>query len=133
MGNTLLREMEISSDELSSHLDDWKRKNAVKKFTKGNLQAIVCSDVAARGLDIDDCNLVINYDIAPLAANHVHRSGRTARAGKPGKCITLISQDNQSYVKMMKELGRRYSKRKKKITGKKNPAKKKKKKKKKKK
>ena len=38
--NTLLREMEISSDELSSNLDDWKRKNAVKKFTKGNLQGI---------------------------------------------------------------------------------------------
>merc|ERR1712228_336266 len=77
--------------------------------------AIVCSDIAARGLDIENCNLVINYDIAPLAANHVHRSGRTARAGKEGKSVTLITEGNKSYNLMMKELDRKYTRRKMKL------------------
>lgn len=110
--NALLNEMGLNSDELSSNLEDWKRKNAIKKFKKGALKAIVCSDIAARGLDIDGCNMVINYDIAPLAANHVHRSGRTARAGREGSSVTLVTEGNKSYQLMMKELDRKYSRRK---------------------
>ena len=45
--------------------------------------------MAARGLDIDDCDIVINYDLAPLEAIHIHRSGRTARAGSSGVCLTF--------------------------------------------
>ena len=66
-----------------------KRSNAIKKLQNGKLKCLVCSDVAARGLDIDDCDIVINYDLAPLEANHIHRSGRTARAGSSGVCLTF--------------------------------------------
>ena len=64
----------------------------MKKLKKGDLHALVCTDVGARGIDIDDCDLVINYDLAPLSANHIHRSGRTARAGNGGKCITMLTK-----------------------------------------
>ena len=66
-----------------------KRSNAIKKLQNGKLKCLVCSDVAARGLDIDDCDIVINYDLAPLEAIHIHRSGRTARAGSSGVCLTF--------------------------------------------
>ena len=68
------------------------RSSALKKLKKGDLHALVCTDVGARGIDIDDCDLVINYDLAPLSANHIHRSGRTARAGNGGKCITMLTK-----------------------------------------
>ena len=73
-----------------------------------NFLAIICTDVVARGLDLDCCNTVINYDVALSAATHVHRSGRTARAGSAGVCITLCQLKHKPYFFMMKELGRKY-------------------------
>ena len=73
-----------------------KRSNAIKKLQNGKLKCLVCSDVGARGLDIDDCDIVINYDLAPLEAIHIHRSGRTARAGSSGVCLTFTVSTNSS-------------------------------------
>ena len=52
--------------------------------------SIVCSDAAARGLDIDDVDTVINYDVPPYVRTYVHRVGRTARAGRTGQTFTLL-------------------------------------------
>jgi len=106
----LLNKLGEETELLSSSLDhDWKRSNAIKKLQNGKLKCLVCSDVAARGLDIDDCDIVINYDLAPLEAIHIHRSGRTARAGSSGVCLTFTN--SMEYEAMMKRIGRRFHKR----------------------
>jgi len=106
----LLNKLGEETELLSSSLDhDWKRSNAIKKLQNGKLKCLVCSDVGARGLDIDDCDIVINYDLAPLEAIHIHRSGRTARAGSSGVCLTFTN--SMEYEAMMKRIGRKFYKR----------------------
>ncbi|CBY10279.1 unnamed protein product [Oikopleura dioica] len=104
----LLKKSGVRCESIAKTLENWQRKNAIKKFKKGKISAIICTDVVARGLDLDCCNLVINYDVALSAATHVHRSGRTARAGSAGVCITLCQLKHKPYFFMMKELGRKY-------------------------
>jgi len=109
---TLLKGLGVKLELLSSSLNhDWKRNSALKKLKKGELHALVCTDVGARGLDIDDCDLVVNYDLAPLTQNHIHRSGRTARAGNGGKCVTLVDRNGKTYDQMMRQIGRRWTRR----------------------
>ena len=62
-------------------------------FKDGRIQILVATDIAARGLDIDDLGLVINYEIPNLPEDYVHRIGRTGRAGSEGQAISLITQD----------------------------------------
>ena len=59
-------------------------------FKRGDFRYLVATDVAARGIDIDNISLVINYDIPLEKESYVHRTGRTGRAGKSGKAITLL-------------------------------------------
>ncbi|MFA7109263.1 MAG: DEAD/DEAH box helicase [Sphaerochaetaceae bacterium] len=70
-----------------------KRRKSLSKFKNGTTKILVATDVAARGLQIDDLPLVINYDIPEDFENYVHRIGRTARAGKTGKSITLACDE----------------------------------------
>ncbi|CAA0120907.1 ATP-dependent RNA helicase SrmB [BD1-7 clade bacterium] len=67
-----------------------ERKQVLNQFRDGKLQALVATDVAARGLDVDDVDLVINFTVAHNGDDHVHRVGRTGRAGKSGRAITLV-------------------------------------------
>ncbi|MFB6246726.1 MAG: DEAD/DEAH box helicase [Candidatus Pacearchaeota archaeon] len=76
-------------------LSQAQRDSVMKKFHDGNLDVLVCTDVAARGLDINDVSQVYNYDIPPTIDDYTHRIGRTARAGKEGKAINLVS--NRDY------------------------------------
>ena len=81
-------------DELSvihSNKAQNTRLNALKAFREGRARIMVASDVAARGLDIQDVSHVINFDIPTLAEEYVHRIGRTARAGKEGTAISLVA------------------------------------------
>ena len=70
-----------------------QRLKTLDKMKSGNLPILVATDVAARGLQIDDLQLVVNYDIPEDYENYVHRIGRTARAGKSGKAITLACEE----------------------------------------
>jgi len=70
------------------------RMHTVEKFKKGKLQIIVATDVAARGLHIDDLSLVVNYDVPVEKDSYVHRIGRTGRVGNSGKAITLVTVDD---------------------------------------
>ncbi len=67
------------------------RKQVMSRFRDGKITILVATDVAARGLDIQDVELVINYTVAHSGDDHVHRVGRTGRAGSAGKAITLVS------------------------------------------
>jgi ATP-dependent RNA helicase RhlB len=69
-----------------------KRQAIINRIKEGNLEILVATDVAARGLHINDLDLVINYDIPEDPENYVHRIGRTARAGKSGKAISLACE-----------------------------------------
>jgi ATP-dependent RNA helicase DeaD len=65
----------------------------MKAFRQGDLHVLVATDVASRGLDIDDVSHVVNYDIPEDAEVYVHRVGRTARMGREGKAFTLVTRD----------------------------------------
>jgi ATP-dependent RNA helicase RhlB len=78
---------------LSGDLPQGKRSKIVEDVKNGKILFLVATDVAARGIHIDDLELVINYDIPEHCENYVHRIGRTARAGKTGKAISLACED----------------------------------------
>lgn len=65
----------------------------MNKFKNGNIRILVATDVASRGLDIDDVDVVINYDVPQNHDDYIHRIGRTARAGKKGLAFSLVSKD----------------------------------------
>lgn len=96
-----------NADFLSGDLSQNARDRALSKMKEGKTSILVATDVAARGLQIDDLPLVINYDIPEDYENYVHRIGRTARAGKSGKAITLADEEFvyglepiEKYIKM---------------------------------
>jgi ATP-dependent RNA helicase DDX47/RRP3 len=69
-----------------------KRLGALNKFKSKDRNILVATDVASRGLDIPDVDLVLNYDIPQNPKDYVHRVGRTARAGKSGRAVSLVTQ-----------------------------------------
>ncbi|MBN2618564.1 MAG: DEAD/DEAH box helicase [Spirochaetales bacterium] len=80
------------------------RTKALKDFKCGDLQALIATDVAARGLHLEDLSHVINYDLPQVAEDYVHRIGRTGRAGKSGIAISLVSNDEISQLKKIEKM-----------------------------
>lgn len=70
------------------------RQELIEKFKAGEIQYLVATGVAARGIDIDNLPVVINYDLPFPADEYVHRIGRTGRAGAQGEAISLVSKDD---------------------------------------
>ena len=102
-----LRHNGYNADYLTGDLPQAQRQKALDKLKDGKTAILVATDVAARGLQIDDLPLVVNYDIPEDYENYVHRIGRTARAGKSGKAITLADEEFvygleaiEKYIKM---------------------------------
>ena len=85
---------EIGAEFMIGDLPQSKRLAILKKFKAGEIKILVATDVAARGIDVDDLAMVINYDLPVEAENYVHRIGRTARAGKSGKAYTFCSEQD---------------------------------------
>ncbi len=81
------------AEYLMGDMPQTKRLKTIDRMKNGSLPILVATDVAARGLQIDDLALVVNYDIPEDFENYVHRIGRTARAGKSGKAITLACEE----------------------------------------
>ena len=81
----------FSADSLHGDLNQSRREQVLAKFRQHTVTLLVATDVAARGLDIDDVSHVINYDFPQDAEDYVHRIGRTGRAGKTGIAITLLT------------------------------------------
>lgn len=83
-----------------------KRNKALNSFRHKNCRVMVCTDVAGRGIDIPNVDIVINFDVPDAATSYVHRVGRTARAGAHGEAITLVSQyELNEYAKIETTLG----------------------------
>jgi len=87
-----LKRYEIDSLAIHGGLPQNKRSNIMKLFHSNNVSVLVCTDVAARGLDIKGVSHVYNYDSPKNSTEYIHRIGRTARAGKEGKAISIVSQ-----------------------------------------
>lgn len=80
---------------MHSDLDQDKREEVMLAFRAGRIDVLVATDIVARGIDIDDIAMVVNYDVPREAEDYVHRIGRTARAGAGGKAVTLVGQQDQ--------------------------------------
>jgi ATP-dependent RNA helicase RhlB len=98
----------IPCEFIIGDLPQIKRLKIIDDLKAGKVRFLVATDVAARGLDIEDLALVVNYDLPAEAENYVHRIGRTARAGKTGKAITLASeQDVYELPEIERYIGRK--------------------------
>jgi len=83
-----------------------QRSRALEAFKKGRYRVLVATDVAARGIDIDDLGHVINYDVPAEPTDYLHRIGRTARAQKTGDAITFVSRDeSESFARIERAIG----------------------------
>ncbi len=91
-----LRRDRIKAAEMHSDLDQAQRDEAMHNFRNGNIDVLVATDILARGIDIDDISMVVNYDVPREAEDYVHRIGRTARANSDGMAVTLIGGRDQS-------------------------------------
>jgi len=86
-----LKSMHINCDQMHSDLSQQERDEAMYRFKAGQTDVLVATDIVARGIDIDDIRLVINYDVPSDSEDYVHRIGRTARADRDGEAITFVS------------------------------------------
>ena len=89
--NRQLKQMHINCDQMHSDLSQQERDEVMYRFKSGVTDVLVATDIVARGIDIDDIRIVINYDVPHDAEDYVHRIGRTARADRDGQAITFIS------------------------------------------
>ena len=83
------------------------RLEALAKFKEGKLQVLVATDVAARGLDIDDLPLVINYEMPHVPEDYIHRIGRTGRAGATGEAVSLVAPEEEKHLAEIERLLKR--------------------------
>ena len=107
----MLRNLSFKAICLHGQMDQGKRLNALTKFKAGDRDVLICTDVASRGLDIPSVDVVINYDLPGHGKDYIHRVGRTARAGKSGKAIAMVSQyDVEVYQRLEGLLGKQLPK-----------------------
>ncbi len=92
-----------NAEPLHGELSQAQRDRVMERFRNKDLQILVATDVAARGLDIDDITHVINYNLPDDIENYTHRSGRTARAGKKGQSMVLINRRENGKIKMIEK------------------------------
>ncbi|MBQ7192077.1 MAG: DEAD/DEAH box helicase [Paludibacteraceae bacterium] len=92
-----LKKQHIDARAMHSDLEQKEREQVMLDFRNGKVPVLVATDIVARGIDVDDIPLVINYDVPRDAEDYVHRIGRTARAENSGTAITFISPDDQRY------------------------------------
>ncbi|MCB0762429.1 MAG: DEAD/DEAH box helicase [Flavobacteriales bacterium] len=102
----MLRKKGLNCASISSDLEQKEREQVMLDFKNRKTAILVATDVVSRGIDIDDIELVINYDVPNDAEDYVHRIGRTARAAKTGVGLTLVGPDDQrKFVKIEQLIG----------------------------
>jgi ATP-dependent RNA helicase RhlE len=98
-----LRQSGVAAAALHGDLSQGARTRALADFKAGSLQVIVATDVAARGIDIAQLPVVVNYDLPRSAVDHVHRIGRTARAGASGLAVSFISAGTEAHFRLIEK------------------------------
>ena len=96
-----LLDLGVQAMAIHGDLAQVAREKALKRFADGELAVLVATDVAARGIDIDDIGAVIHYEPAPDGKDYLHRSGRTARAGRDGWAVTLAEYNQHTQVRIL--------------------------------
>jgi superfamily II DNA/RNA helicase len=96
-----LNELGVEAMAIHGDLPQVSRERALRRFAEGKLAVLVATDVAARGLDIDDIGAVVHYDPAKDAKDYLHRSGRTARAGRDGWAVTLVEYNQHTHMRIL--------------------------------
>ncbi len=94
-----LKHMKLNVGEMHSDLEQAQREAVMYEFKVGRINILVATDIVARGIDIDDIRLVINYDVPHDSEDYVHRIGRTARANNDGVALTFVSEKEQTNFK----------------------------------
>ena len=94
-----LKSMKLNVGEMHSDLEQAQRETVMHEFKAGRINILVATDIVARGIDIDDIRLVINFDVPHDSEDYVHRIGRTARANNDGVALTFINEKEQSNFK----------------------------------
>ena len=101
-----LKDIGISATEIHSNRSQNQRKEALEGFKNGKYRVLVATDIASRGIDVKNIELVINYDLPEQAEDYVHRIGRTGRAGMSGKAISFAMPEQGSLVREIEMLTR---------------------------
>ena len=96
----------FQAGSLHGDMDQFSRTATLEKFKKDEIKYLVCSDVAARGLDIEAMSHVINFDVPTHAEDYVHRIGRTGRAGRQGHAITFVTSEERKYLDAVQDLAK---------------------------
>jgi len=96
-----LQDEGVRAEPIHGDLRQQARERSLARFATGDIQALVATDVAARGLHIDDVDVVIHFDPPPDHKTYLHRSGRTARAGESGMAVTLSLWNEELVVKRL--------------------------------
>ena len=94
----------VAADAIHGDKSQLERIQALDAFKQGKVTVLIGTDVAARGLDIDQLPMVINYEMSRAPEDYVHRIGRTGRAGASGKAISLVSPEEEKYLKEIEKL-----------------------------
>ena len=108
--NRIAKELErsqIVADVIHSNKSQSARQRALESFRAGRVRVLVATDIAARGIDIDDISHVINFDLPHVAESYVHRIGRTARAGAGGTAFSFCAAEERPLLKDIERLTRR--------------------------
>ena len=98
-----LKELGVKAAPIHGDLRQSSREKSLKDFSDGKLQALVATDVAARGIHVDEVDVVIQYDPPSDHKTYLHRAGRTARAGESGLVVTLSLWDEELEVKRLQK------------------------------
>ncbi|MDX2277784.1 MAG: DEAD/DEAH box helicase [Hyphomonadaceae bacterium] len=94
----------FSADAIHGNKSQGQRERALDGFKKGKVRVLVATEIAARGIDVDDVSHVINFDLPNVPEQYVHRIGRTARASKGGHAISFCAPDERAYLKDIERL-----------------------------
>ena len=97
------KRMKINAAAMHSDLDQEKREQVMLDFKNGKIALLVATDIVARGIDIEDIGMVINYDVPHDPEDYIHRIGRTARASATGRAVTFVNEEEQGKFHRIEE------------------------------
>jgi len=100
----MLKKSDIKSEAIHGNKSQGARQRTLKDFKNGRVNVLVATDIAARGIDVDDLSLVINYDLPNVSETYVHRIGRTGRASASGVALSFCDKDERPYLRDIEKL-----------------------------